>query len=63
LSATNRKTGRWFWRPSPAGSKAKGKWTLTIDGKQYEAARAGIDISRMPPMIDVTPASKSERVA
>jgi hypothetical protein len=27
----DRKTGRWFWRPSPAGSKAKGKWTLTID--------------------------------
>jgi hypothetical protein len=27
------------------------------------AARAGIDILKMPPMIDVTPASKSERAA
>jgi hypothetical protein len=27
------------------------------------AARAGVDLSKLPPMIDVTPASKSERVA
>ena len=27
------------------------------------ATRVGIDVSKMPPMIDVTPASKSERVA
>jgi hypothetical protein len=27
------------------------------------AARAGIDVSKMPPMIDVTPVAKSERVA
>jgi hypothetical protein len=27
------------------------------------AARAGIDLSKLPPMIDVTPASKSERAA
>jgi hypothetical protein len=27
------------------------------------ASRAGIDVSRMPPLIDVTPASKSERAA
>jgi hypothetical protein len=27
------------------------------------AARAGVDLSKLPPMIDVTPASKSERAA
>ena len=27
------------------------------------AARAGVDLSKLPPMIDVTPVSKSERVA
>jgi hypothetical protein len=27
------------------------------------AARAGVDVSKLPPMIDVTPASKSERPA